>query len=143
MKAFIDKLRLKVVKKWYSLPRFRPVFNIGIKKHKRDDREFDWYLDRRQYGVDERATWDLSGAAVAWFLPRLKMYKLCTPFYPNNLDSMEEWHALIDDMLFFLEYKKVYGWQRRGDDVEKHTVDESRARRGQVLLFQYFWSFGW
>lgn len=157
LKELYRKWRLLVAKYYYKWPVYRPFFKAGIKKTVRDKRSYQWYKDRLAYGVDERATWGLSGDAVKWFTPRLKMYKLCTPFYPHEVESLEEWHEMLDDMIFFLEYEKDYGaWnqarrERRDGTVEVYDkalyvrlhAEEARANEGRKLLIRYFWSFGW
>ena len=47
-----------IVKLWYKIPRYK--LKISLRKERVDDRSFEWYLDRKKYGFDERELWNLS-----------------------------------------------------------------------------------
>lgn len=45
------------VKLYYRIP--KPKWRNPIRLENRDSREFEWFLERRKYGFDERAMWHL------------------------------------------------------------------------------------
>lgn len=48
-----------LIKKYYQIPTMH--WRNPIRFEKRDDREFEWYQERKRYGFDERTMWNLGG----------------------------------------------------------------------------------
>lgn len=91
----------KLIKFWYSLPRFS--FSLKIKKYKLDKREFEWYMQRKKNGFDERVLWNLSSNFDA--LVR-KKYEL--PSDDENFLSNEVYNELFKREEFQSEAKWLY-----------------------------------
>ena len=91
------------VKLWYKMPRYQISFSID-RKHV-DDRSFDWYLERKKFGFDERALWNLSGnldAKIKNFI-RLPKSDECV-----SLEDFKFWFSFTnarEDVLWF--YNRV------------------------------------
>lgn len=62
-----------LIKFWYSLPRFQ--FFFKVKKYHLDSRSYDWYLQRKNYGFDERILWSLSDRVDILIRLRLSLPK--------------------------------------------------------------------
>lgn len=51
-----------VVEQYYKIPKLKIRFSYFIEK--RDDRSFEWYLQRKELGFDETDLWDLSNRII-------------------------------------------------------------------------------
>lgn len=55
----MKKLINNIVRLWFKIPRY--TLKIKIQKVYVDKRSYEWYLDRKEHGFDERVLWNLSG----------------------------------------------------------------------------------
>jgi hypothetical protein len=88
---------------------------------------------RIKYGFNPEETWDLSYHQVKWLLPRLKYFrkKCCT--FPANLNSCEEWEAILDKII---QAFSIYLEEDPGD------ID-LRVEEGLDLYRKYFFYLWW
>lgn len=65
-----------IVKWYFSIPqiKFKPKNPFSIKA--RDDREFEWFQQRRIYGFDERSMWDLGNTLNIKIIDYLKLGRI-------------------------------------------------------------------
>ena len=54
----MKKLINNIVRLWFKIPRYK--LKIKLQKVHVDKRSYEWYLDRKEHGFDERVLWNLS-----------------------------------------------------------------------------------
>lgn len=85
--------------------------------------------------VPSRDTWNLDITIAEFILPRLKLFKEVADCFPAKLDSMEEWHDILDKMIdaFYLI----------STDKRKTEADNNAIEEGLGLFKRYYHSLWW
>jgi len=93
---------------------------------------YNWQRLTRGYGDDE--LWSLDSSISRFVLPRLKAFR-ADPFgHPGDLDSLEQWQAELDEMIFAFEFDvHAYG------EYPTWEQDYERAQRGLALFAKRYW----
>lgn len=105
-----------------------------------------YWWRRFRWGFDPRDLWSLDHAMFKWLLPRLKKFKdtaMTCPFLPgysheslHDDDSMAEmeaeWQAILEEIIWTLEYLIENDWPIKGYDEEY-----DRVMRGYGLLIKW------
>jgi hypothetical protein len=84
-------------------------------------RSIKHWWQRRIRGWDDQDTWSLDHSLPKVILPRLKRFRKLTIGYPSALNSMEEWHEILDKMIAAFEfYGSEKRWTEQASEYEKH-----------------------
>ncbi len=141
MTKVLSSCWLWLAKKFYSLPRLRPVFKVGFKRLKRDKREYDWFLQRRKHGFDERATWSLDSEILRFTLPRLEFFRDICPVVPFGMTE-DAWKQVLDDMLYAIR-AKAKAWDGPVPSDPGYKEHNARVAKGWQLFTEYFSYLWW
>lgn len=87
-------------------------------------------------------TWSLDITIAEFIIPRLKLFKKVTDCYPNGLESMEEWHSILDKMI------KAFTLISEQFDVKncfdyKYKEENKTINEGLDLFRKYYRSLWW
>lgn len=117
-----------------------------------------WFFQRLFRGYSDIELWNLDDSIIKFTLPRLKAFRDQTQGYPSNIDTFEEWQAILDEMIWAMEYvssdempywdlKEKYGEETDEDGKLKYIVEfeklEERARKGFEYFGKYFNNLWW
>ncbi len=100
-------------------------------------RRWKWFWQRRKWGFDERELWSLDDTIAKFVLPRLKVFRNNTGGYPGVFSGdpkgQEKWEAIIDQMIFGLNYVA-------SGDCYKFLDDKThkKAQKGLRLFGEWF-----
>lgn len=90
-----------------------------------------YWWQRRTRGYDDLEVWNPYIYIARFAIPRLKAYRKNLHGHPVNLNSMEEWEAIIDKIILSLE--------EAVDDDNWVPVDQvERHQEGLNLFGEYF-----
>lgn len=124
----------------------------------------DWIFDikmwwqRKTRGWADVDIWNFETTAAEWILPRLKAFRDNTIAHPGDLNSIEDWYAILDEMIFgfefylkqFEEYNKRCFMKRGSCSEEEYKIlvaefetDCDRATRGRELFGKWFKGLWW
>ena len=70
-------------------------------KMENDDRQEEWYNQRKENGFDDSETWNLQTTIAKFALPRLKWFKERHYDHPCDI-TFEKWDEILDNMIFHL-----------------------------------------
>jgi hypothetical protein len=108
---------------------------INLKSRSLLKRRLRFWWQRRIRGWDDSELWSLDATLIDWFLPRLKRYREITYGYPGSLGSMEEWHVILDHVIWAME-------QYQHDDWMLHLSEEDRERAAKGFELFGVWLRG-
>ena len=55
--------------------------------------------------IQNKELWDLDYTLIKFILPRLEKFKKVNQMsYPKNCDSLEDWHKIIDKMIWSFQF---------------------------------------
>lgn len=117
-----------------------------------------WAIQKRKRGWSDLELWNLETTFAEYIVPRLKQFRDMTIGYPGQLDSIESWKAIIDEMIFGFEF-----YLKQSDEYEKRVfskklvrtkeendlamasfeTDVQRAQRGRELFGKWFEHLWW
>jgi len=78
-------------------------FSLSGEIKKDDPRQEIWKKQREERGFDDTELWNLDATIAEFILPRLKRFRDIVVGYPGNLNSQDEWYAILDKMIKALE----------------------------------------
>lgn len=87
-----------------------------------------FFKQRKQLGFDDSDLWSLDVTVADFVLPRLKRFRFITVSYPHSFDSLEEWQATLDKM--------IYSFEQYSSGIE--NADPERFDEGLKLFGLYF-----
>jgi len=116
-----------------------------------------WFLQRMFRGYSDIDIWNLDNYIEKSVLPKLKIFRENTQAYPSipgECESFEEWQAILDDMIFGIEFGlNDDDWYiehvlyKKGEDKEKalelFNRMQSRAQRGRELFGKWLTALWW
>lgn len=113
-----------------------------------DSRHAEYAKFKEEHGFSPDETWSLDVVMEEFLLPRLKYYKEVTVGYPPDLETMERWHEVLDEIIWMMEQDV---WDMNGDDRcflnTNYTLKELKAynrRMGKARkLFGKYWMSLW
>ncbi len=93
--------------------------------------------------IDEWDTWSMDYTLSLLIVPMLKQLKEDGHGYPAVLDSFEEWHEILDKMIWSFEqakngYEGYYGLALNNN--EEYKAYMSRVQEGFDLFGKYYMS---
>ena len=101
-----------------------------------DDRQEEWYNERKENGFDDTETWSLKTTIAKFVLPRLKWFK--ERHFDNPWDiTFEKWDEILDNMIFSFEYYAKDEWKPISDEEFK------RVEEGMKLFGEYYGDLWW
>lgn len=119
-------------------PKYLGIPNICFSlTDKNDKREKMFVQQRLERGFDSSETWSLKHTIVNFTLPRLELFKELTISFPASLNSMEEWHQILDKII--LSFKLVQLDDE--DDGIRNRYDE--YEEGMQLFSKWFLNLWW
>lgn len=98
--------------------------------------------DKFKYGFDRFDIYDLDFQIAKFILPRLKLHRKITNSFPHNINSLEEWQTILDNIIFSFEYIiKIYS--PKFDDFidynsQEHLQIEYKVNEGLRLFGLHF-----
>jgi hypothetical protein len=148
------------VKEWMKKRRENRFQNLCLDIYYWFYRNFEWiwkpyiikgylrrFWQRRTKGWDESDVWSLDYTISKFALPRLKLLKEKTHGYPCELNNMEEWYAILDKIIFSMDYIanerewKYYPSEENGieeGDYSKLKEVEAKVQEGLDLFGKYY-----
>lgn len=101
-----------------------------------DDRQEEWYNQRKENGFDDTETWSLKTTIAKFVLPRLKWFK--ERHFDNPWDiTFEKWDEILDNMIFSFEYYAKDEWKPISDE------DFKKVEEGMKLFGEYYGDLWW
>ena len=101
-----------------------------------DDRQEEWYNERKENGFDDTETWSLKTTIAKFTLPRLKWFK--ERHFDNPWDiTFEKWDEILDNMIFSFEYYANDEWKPISDE------DFKKVEEGMKLFGEYYGDLWW
>ena len=101
-----------------------------------DDRQEEWYNQRKETGFDDTETWSLKTTIAKFVLPRLKWFK--ERHFDNPWDiTFEKWDEILDNMIFSFEYYAKDEWKPISDE------DFKKVEEGMKLFGEYYGDLWW
>lgn len=94
-----------------------------IKRNKKYQKEL------KENGLDQTECWNLDRTIACFIVPRLKLFKKLGNSYPTDVNNIEEWHKLIDKMIYSFE-------QKTSDDFK--TFNKEKYDEGMQAFAQYY-----
>lgn len=113
-----------------------------------------WW-QRKTRGYSDIELWNLDDALAEWVLPRLKAFRKQNDYaHPADLNSIEEWHSIIDEMIYGIEFmqKSSEVWRElvgskegaeRDAGREKFKEEVARAENGRELFGKWMAALWW
>ncbi len=91
--------------------------------------------------VPYKDTWSLDITIAEFILPRLKLFKKVVDCHPHDLNSMKEWHDILDKMIeaFYLIINRFSELL----DVQEIRVREEKISYGLDLFRKYYNHLWW
>lgn len=87
------------------------------------------------YGFSDCDLWNLDFTLAKYILPRLiKFKKINRMSYPSCFKSSEEWHNILDKMIFSFNYIA----NDRNSDLKNILKDSKKVQKGLELFGKYF-----
>lgn len=90
--------------------------------------------------ITNEECYDLVDTLTKFILPRLYKFKeINVNSYPCNLSGIEEWHSIIDKMIWSLEFKEKtsnknwFSYSKEDKDLMNKKYDE-----GMLLFAKYY-----
>lgn len=103
---------------------------------KNDERQEEWYSQRKENGFDDTETWSLKTTIAKFVLPRLKGFKERHFDHPCDI-TFEKWDEILDEMIFSFEYYAKDEWKPISDEEFK------RVEKGMKLFGEYYGDLWW
>lgn len=132
----------------------KPTFFV-----KKDDDRYETLIKQKaDTGISEDETWDLRTNIAIFLIPRLKLFKdIQNDFggYPGCFKNKEEWHEILDKIIFafeahlkddfyvpdkYLEKYSEYDYDRTSKARDDYWTD---IQEGLNLFAKYFGCFWW
>ena len=101
-----------------------------------DDRQEEWYNQRKENGFDDTETWNLQTTISKFVLPRLKWFKERHYDHPCDI-TFERWNEILDNMIFSFEYYARDEFKSISDE------DFKRVKEGMKLFGEYYGDLWW
>lgn len=103
-------------------------------------RKFKHIWQRKVRGFDDSETWDLGFTFAKWFAPRLRRFKEVTIAFPGNFNSMDEWQAVLQEML--------EGFELMADEdvyfpCPEDSESQKKIQRSLDLFHEYIYALWW
>ena len=119
---------------------------------KRSDERFEQFKKfKKQNGFTPDQTWSLYYNIAIFVLPRLKHFRKLTIGIPMNFKTMEQWHQILDKMIFSFESILKYDdcvlpeqySQKYSDSKQAITAYTKDLQQGFELFGKYFLHLWW
>lgn len=97
-----------------------------------EGKEYDTSETREQiekYGFTDYELWNLDTTILEFVIPRLVRFKEITRSYPSEFEKIEDWYAVIDEIVDGLKC---------GLAIPMPADGQKKFRRAGLLLFKYF-----
>jgi hypothetical protein len=100
-------------------------------------RSLRFFFQRLTRGWDDSQTWNLDARFSEYMLPRLRRFREIHCAYPCEL-TPEEWNAILDKMIFAMEWLST-------DMLEREETVEmwNKVQEGMELFGKFFTSLWW
>lgn len=111
---------------------------------------------KRTRGWSDLEIWNLDNTFCEWMIPRLKDFRARTfgyPEVPGECESLEEWQALLDEMIFGFEFDAPEWYEKnvfpikdpdeRGKRLNEYKELCQRAEDGRILFAKLFNRLWW
>lgn len=95
---------------------------------------------RLTQGWDDSDLWNLDVTIAEFVLPRLQRFREYAAGYPGDLATQEEWHAMLDDMLYGLRAIVEDNYPSASNYDQ---IDWERVQRGLRLFGERFRNLWW
>ena len=113
----------------------------------------DWLFDikmwfqKKSRGYSDLELWNLDCTFAEWMLPKLKVFRKKTIGVPLDFETLEDWQAALDDMIFAFEFylrdlpatDKYYEYIKSED----YGRDLERFEKGKALFGKYWPHLWW
>lgn len=97
----------------------------------------------KERGFSDAETWGLDSVICEFVLPRLKRFRQLHICHPVNM-TMEEWDAILDQMIFALDWSLNHeDEQYRGLTEKEKEENWSRYEVGIEQFAKYFRDLWW
>lgn len=118
-------------------PKYLGIPNICFSLTDENDKREEKFIQQRlERGFDNSETWSLRDTIVNFTLPRLELFKKLTIGFPASLNSMEEWHQILDKII--LSFKLV-----QLDDEDEIRNRYNEYEEGMQLFSKWFLHLCW
>ena len=103
------------------------------------------WFQKKFRGYSDSEIWNLDWAFSEWMLPRLKIFRDKTIGIPLDFETLEEWQAALDDMIFAFEFHRTPAIDKDLDYMksEDYAHDIERYERGKALFGKYWTNLWW
>lgn len=82
--------------------------------------------------------WNLDDTIVKFILPRLQKFKIInTMSYPDKLDSIEEWHKIIDKIIWSFQFAKDVQEWNYSSEYRADSGNWEKYNEGMDLFKEY------
>ena len=105
------------------------------------DKRYKKFLKiKEKTGISPDETWNLYINIAEFIFPRLKMFKEHTIGTPGCLNSFEEWHEILDKMIWSFEQ---IAKDEEPFDAEENKKYYKKIDEGLKLFYKYFQCLWW
>lgn len=100
---------------------------------KRIIRKINWFFQKVFRGYSEHELWGLDFHLSKYLLKRIKAFRKLDKYgFPAKLESMEEWNAILDKIIFALEFSSFdYGLDEK---YKEHEIIFPRLEKPRELF---------
>lgn len=132
----INKIGYLLYRLWQRIKEIPYLFR-DVHWNRCDEREYEWYLQRKTRGFDDTQLWGLYDSIARFILPRLRQFKGCHAGWPASLTE-KKWEKVLDDMIKFFEFVVSDDtWHTPGTP---EAIEYERCRKAFVKHFFSLWS---
>lgn len=106
------------------------------------------YLKQHGLYVHPKETWSLDITISQYIVPRLKLYKKLNNGIPSRLETIDEWHEILDKMIRTFEYLSDESCNYGCNTDEANWLDvynqrQKETKEGLMLFAEYFQALWW
>jgi hypothetical protein len=103
-----------------------------------DERLDKYDAQYSQYGFDDTCTWNLDLSIVKFILPRLKRFREVSNGYPARLNSMAEYHEVLDKII-----KSFTIMDKQNQYLVAEEESDKEVKEGLHLFVEYLSDLWW
>ena len=112
------------------------IKNVCFSLMNETDEKWDEYTQQRlERGFDDSEIWNLDHTLAAFLLPRLKRFREATCAYPSELNSIDEWYSILDQI--------IEGVELYVNDETDDKKSENKKERALELIKEWFSALWW
>lgn len=115
-------------------------FSVPVEDSKRKEKFRKQRLSR---GFDDTELWNLDLTFAKFMLPRLKEFRKKTCSYPSELNNIDEWNKILDEMIEGLQlWTKHFDWDFSSDQNTRNG-NHLKVETALNHLAKYFRDLWW